>query len=92
MPSRVKTTRRHSTLYFSDGDVVLSVDSADGIQHLFRVDTVFLSRHSTVFADILSIPSSPAANETYDGVSLVRLVDDDAEGVEDLLKFMYNPA
>ena len=92
---------RSSRLYFPTGDIVLCAASTCSIpgfkderreEHYFRVDTVFLSRHSPVFADMLTFPPVADGVEMYDGAPLVRLVGDDASAVRDMLDFMYNPA
>ena len=84
---------KHDSLDFPDGDVVLSVTDNVGLQHVFRVDRVFLSRHSKIFAGMFSLPpSSIAVNEQHDGVPLVQLVGDKLDGVADLLNMMYNSA
>ena len=78
-------------LYYPDGDVALSISDGRG-QHIFRVDRIFLSRHSSVFAGMFTLPFSSTCNELYDGVPLIRLVDDDVDGIIDLLQFMYDPS
>lgn len=88
---------KHATLYLEDGDIVLSVDrnareSEPPNRLLFRVDKIFLSRHSKVFADMFSLPALPNGHELFEEVPIVRLVGDESEGVEDLLKLLYNPA
>ena len=80
--------RRHDTLYFEDGDIVLSAkDGTDG-RVVFRVDKVILSRHSQVFADMFRLPCAPGVNEEYEGAPLVAL-DDPGDAVEELLGFIY---
>ena len=81
---------RHPTLYLPDGDVVISVESAS-VQYLFRVDKVFLSRHSKTFAQMFALPEPPTG-EIHDGVPLIPLYGDDPEGIAGLLTFLYNPA
>ena len=83
---------RHPTLYYADGDVVLSTESADHKILLFRVDKIFLSRHSKVFAGMFSLPSTPGVHDEYEGAPMVRLFGDDPVGLEDLLKFLYDPS
>ena len=53
---------------------------------MFRLDKVFLTRHSSVLAALFKSPA-----ELYDDVPLFAL-EDDAEVMEDLFKFVYNPA
>ena len=85
-----ENTIRHPTLYFNDGDIVLSTETADKKTLLFRVDKIFLARHSKLFADMFALPSVPGVHEEYDGVPLVRLIGDESKGLEDLLGFIYN--
>ena len=78
----------HSTLYYSDGNVVLSARSQDGSVQYFRVHHSVLSRHSPVLSDMFTMP--PVKDETYDGVLHVRMPD----GAEDLASFLgvlYDP-
>ncbi|KAH9948101.1 hypothetical protein B0H21DRAFT_735373 [Amylocystis lapponica] len=86
-PSRATPERRmhHNTLYFPDGDIVLSalVDPVqeEGIlihpRQMFRVHRFILRRNSLFFSDMLSLPAPEAldANEMYDGVPLVPMQD-----------------
>jgi len=90
----------HPSLYLADGDIVLSAlrSGSTTPYWIFRVDKVYLSRNSPIFADMLSIPqftgedpeSQTEIPETYDGVPLVRLPDD-AEDIAALLTVLYNP-
>ena len=87
---------RTGSLYFPDGDIVLATEgtlfTGEKIARLYRVDKIFLARYSKVFADMFKLPPvSPDACEVYDGAPLVRLVGDDAGGVQDVLRFIYNP-
>ena len=84
-------THRHESLYFEDGDVIISSRGAAGDEVLFRVDKCLLARQSPVFSGLFSLPSQPGLNEEYDGVPLVRL-DEPSEAIQDLLNFMYDPA
>ena len=82
---------RHPKLYFPDGDIVLSaVQSATNTLVYFRVDIVYLRRSSAVLRDLLSLPSCPEANETYDGVLLVHTSGDRAEDLAQLLLALYD--
>ena len=94
-PEHPRRSVRHASLYLPDGDIALSLEGEDEdgpILHIYRVDKVFLARQSAVFAGMFSLPSIPGGNENYNGVPLVALTGDDPKGMEDILKFMYNPA
>ncbi|GJE95289.1 BTB domain-containing protein [Phanerochaete sordida] len=89
--TRLRDTLRHPTLYFANGDLVVSAESSDGSgMQLFRVHTVILAQHSPVFGDMLAIPAGPDGRETYDGAHVVRFPDT-AEDVEKLFSVFYNP-
>ncbi|KAF7795094.1 hypothetical protein EIP86_006239 [Pleurotus ostreatoroseus] len=62
----------------------------DGSLQLYRVDKTFLSRYSSVFDDMLSMPA-PQSIETIDDVPVVHLPDD-AQDVSTLLETLYNPS
>lgn len=87
------TEHRHEPLYFSDGDIVLSAPCDDESTYtwLFRIDRIFLARHSPVFRDMLSLPVASDTNEKYDGAPRVRLTDN-AWHLAQLLAAIYNPA
>ena len=79
-----------ATLYFEDGDVVLSAKDKAGAATLFRVDQRFLTRHSPIFADMFALPSGTEKREEYAGVPIVHLPQDDAEDVTSMLQAIYN--
>ena len=81
---------RHPTLYFQDGDIAVTAMLPNGSQQLYRVDRTFLSRYSSVFEDMLSMPA-PQSIETVDDVPVVHLLDD-AQDVSTLLETLYNPS
>ena len=85
---------RHPTLYFTNGDVVLSasVDAAVGRpqSRLFRVHKFLLMHHSTTFANMFA-DATAGPGETYDGVPIVKMEGDDAEDLAKLLNYLYNP-
>lgn len=83
---------RHPSLYFPDGDIALSAKTAAGVTQIFRVDRIFLSRHSEVFRDMFAVSSDKSSGaETYDGVPLVVMPREDvAEDVHTLLDVIYN--
>lgn len=80
--------RRHPTLYFSAGDVILATQK-DGVRHLFRVHKSILSHNSLVFEDMFALPSSESLNETYDNAPVVRM-HDDFKDLESLLNVFYD--
>ena len=93
MPETYSILRRHPSLYFADGDIALSAKTAAGVTQVFRIDRIFLSRHSEVFRDMLMVSSDKGSvGNMYDGVPLVSLpADDSAEDMESLLKVIYDP-
>lgn len=90
---------RHPSLYFSDGDIVLSAkivpnDSSPTTENLqmFRVHSFLLKHHSPLFADMFSLPppTTLLPSDAYDGVPLVTLYDS-ASDLASLLDVLYNP-
>ena len=98
MPSG--TLERHPTLYFPNGDIVLSAlaidshsagDSSDAPKtQLFRVHKFLLMHHSATFANMFA-DADPGSGESYDGVPMVELQGDTAEDLTLLLNYLYNP-
>lgn len=88
------TEERHAALYLPDGDIVISAPKPStnaSTLVLFRLDTLVLRCHSSIFKDMLSLPGDQSTNEQYDGVPRVRLTDD-ADDLAGLFKAMNNPA
>jgi len=82
---------KHADLWFCDGSVILQADST-----LFRVHKSQLSRRSTVFSDMFTLPQPPVmtthatlADETHEGCPIVKLYDS-AEDVANLLLALYD--
>jgi hypothetical protein len=75
---------RHPDLWFNDGSIILNAEKT-----LFRVHQSILSKHSTVFSDMLSIPQ-PSNRATIEGCAIVQLPDS-AIDVACLLKALYDP-
>ena len=71
-------------LWFNDGSVVVVAESTG-----FRVHSSLLSRHSTVFRDLFSLPQPIHAAEHVDGCPAVR-VSDDAEDMAYFLRAIYD--
>lgn len=80
--------RRHSDLYFSSGDIILTTTGGTDKTVLCLHKTV-LSLHSPIFQDMVAMPAQPDTNETYDGLPMVQL-HDDAGDLEAFVKFLYN--
>ncbi|GJE95878.1 hypothetical protein PsYK624_120690 [Phanerochaete sordida] len=83
----------HDKLYFADGDVVLSAKNETlepQATVLFRVDKLFLSRHSEVFHNMFA-DASEFGQETYDGVPLVPMTDR-GEDLALLISIIYDPS
>lgn len=88
--------QHHPTLYFEDGNVVLSGEGKDG-RCYFRVHQSVLCRHSPTFADMFAIPplteEGPDGSqiaETYSGVLHIQMPDS-AEDLGSLLGVLYDP-
>lgn len=79
----------HETLYFPDGDIILSVPKHNDTVAL-RLHRFMLSHHSSVFRDMFSLPPNSQVNETYDGVPVVRM-SDDCEHLTKAIGALYNP-
>ncbi|EED80879.1 predicted protein [Postia placenta Mad-698-R] len=86
----------HPTLYYEDGNVVLSAQTQDRELHYFRVHQSILCRHSPILADMFSIPplrvsaSRDTLAEVYDGVPHVQMPDS-AEDLASFLHVLYDP-
>ena len=74
----------HRTLYFDDGNVVLSCGSI-----LFRVHRSLLSKHSSVFLERFQPPQEDVKPEILNGLPHVVL-DDTSEEMEALLNTIYD--
>ncbi|KAI0791199.1 hypothetical protein C8Q75DRAFT_805559 [Abortiporus biennis] len=79
-------TVKHTELYLPDGDLVISCPTKQsGSRMLFRVDRIFLSRHSAIFKDMFSLPPRPDGGvEQYDGAPFVCIPDE----AEDMASFL----
>lgn len=83
---------RHPSLYLADGDIILSAKASPELRQLFRVHKVFLAHYSDVFSDMFQVVSQEHSDETYDGVPVVTMPDDDnAEDLALLLAVVYKP-
>lgn len=91
--------QHHPTLYFSDGNVVLSAVAQDRRRQYFRVHQSILCRHSAVLSDMFAIPPLTRSeaelvkgipSETYAGVVHVQM-QDTAEDLASFLGVLYDP-
>jgi hypothetical protein len=87
--------QHHPTLYFEDGNVVLSAVDKQDIRWYFRVHRSILCRYSPVFQEMFMIPplteEGPEQKiiELYDGVLEVQMADS-AEDVDSFLSVIYD--
>ena len=79
----------HPSLYFPDGDIILSVLNK-GQPTLLRLHRVMLSHFSVTFKDILAIPSDPQVNEMYEGVPVI-VMHDPYEDFTRMINVLYTP-
>jgi len=86
----------HPTLYFEDGNIVLSALSQRNDRTYFRVHESILCRHSPILADMFALPPLKASGqddilaETYEGVIHVQMPDS-AEDLASFLGVLYDP-
>ena len=74
-----------SKIWFDDGSVVIQAE-----QTQFRVHRSMLSRHSSVFRDMFSVPQPPGDQEpVIEGCSIVH-VSDSCQDWDNLLTLMYD--
>ncbi|TDL16671.1 hypothetical protein BD410DRAFT_795064 [Rickenella mellea] len=76
--------KRHSSLWFDDGNIVLATRAS-----IFRVHRGLLSKNSPVFSDMLSMPQPETMEPTFDGLPIVELSDDDTDFTH-ILNFFYD--
>ena len=77
---------QHPDLWYDDGTVILIAESTG-----FRVYRGLLSKHSQVFRDMFSLPQPTATIEdTHEGCPVVRLVDDTAEEIAEVLGILHD--
>ena len=88
--------RHHPTLYYDDGNVVLSAYTKNLTSQYFRVHRSILCMHSPVLADMFAIPplrdDGPTSEltECYDGALHIQMPDT-AEDTESFLNVLYDP-
>ncbi len=83
----------HDALWIEDGNIVLATDA-----HLYRVHRGVLARNSSVFKDMLEIPTGGAEGgadhgtgvDQWEGLPLVKMVGDSDESVSHLLMTLYD--
>ncbi|TDL16717.1 hypothetical protein BD410DRAFT_795113 [Rickenella mellea] len=81
-----KDRKRHPDLWLDDGNIILATDLS-----IFRVHRSMLSKNSSVFADMFSMPQPMNSLEepSVEGLPVVVLTDNDAD-VTHLLNFVYD--
>ena len=85
-PATPGEVRRHSDLWFDDGNVVFVGTDNTG----FRLHRSILSRHSTIFRDMFGMPQPDAVGaETLEGCPVVHL-QDSSEDLAFLLTALYD--
>ncbi|GJE95300.1 BTB domain-containing protein [Phanerochaete sordida] len=89
--SEARRPSHHQSLYFKDGDLVISASGKSGKTLLYRVHTAILAQFSPIFRDMLLLPTETSDIEKYDGVPIVYLPDDQND-VSEFLQALYNPS
>ena len=79
-----QTYVNHRTLYFDDGNVILSCGST-----IFRVHRSLLSKHSSVFRERFQPPQEDVKPKLLHGLPLI-ILDDTSEEMEALLNTIYD--
>ena len=79
----IKVLEKHPTLYFDDGNIILSCGST-----LFCVHRTLLAKHSPVFREMF-VPKDDVKLDVIRGCKLFPM-DDSREEMEALLDVMYN--
>ncbi|TDL16682.1 hypothetical protein BD410DRAFT_901871 [Rickenella mellea] len=80
----VTDRKRYPTLWFDDGNIVLTTNVSQ-----FRVHRSLLSMNSPVFADMFSMPQTDRLEDTVEGLPVVEISDDDTD-LTHLLYFFYD--
>ncbi|TDL15805.1 hypothetical protein BD410DRAFT_796008 [Rickenella mellea] len=87
----------HESIYFQDGDIILSALNDDGSKILFRAHKFILAHHSPVFMGMFTLPQPQATiHEGHsevegDGIQEVEMPDR-AEDLASLLSVLYDPS
>ncbi|KLO07730.1 hypothetical protein SCHPADRAFT_881260 [Schizopora paradoxa] len=89
------TLKKHETLWFEDGNIVLATDV-----HLYCVHRGVLAKNSTVFKDMLDLAnvgstskiemSGNVTDDSWEGNPLVRMIGDSDEDVYHVLMALYD--
>jgi BTB/POZ domain len=85
----VPRTVKHPSLFFPDGNIVLSI-MHNNEQHLFKCHKSVLAKHSPVFTDMFELALYEPESEEYDGVLSIT-IPDAFEDVSALLTLLYDP-
>lgn len=71
--------------WFEDGNLVVQAGSKR-----FRIHRGVLAKASPIFGDMLIAGDATASRDVYDGCPIVELLGDDPEGIENVLKALYD--
>ena len=81
---------RHPSLYFDEGDIVLTAEIRGDLRQVFKVHRSFLCHYSEPFRGMFSVVAQDQSEERYDSVPLVDMpAEDAAADVAALLEVMY---
>lgn len=98
--SSISNLKHHDVLWYEDGSIILATDV-----HLYCVHKSFLASSSTVFKDMLAMPSADSEGiavgssqemhmgkdeDIYEGKPVVRMFGDSDENVYHLLMALYD--
>ncbi|KLO06817.1 hypothetical protein SCHPADRAFT_860940 [Schizopora paradoxa] len=88
----ISNLKRDENLWFEDGSIVLATDV-----HLFCVHKSLLAKNSSIFRDMLEMPSGGESDsqmvdgeDYYEGKPIVKMVGDSDDDVRYLLMALYN--
>ena len=85
------TVVHHPEFYLANGDLVICSSSGDDVNStVFRVHKAVFAYNSPVFRVMFALPNNPSAQEMFEGVPLVRVIDSKEE-LEQLIEALYNP-
>ena len=85
--SSSESFQHHSDFYFDDGNICVIAE-----QTVFKIFKGLLAKQSSVFADMLALPTLPDLKEydKYEGVPCVRL-SDSSKDVTVLFEYLWSP-
>lgn len=74
---------KHPSLFFEDGDIRLSANTADGSRQVYKLHRFVLCRASQVFKDMFVVSGTERGEEIE--------MPDRAEDISPLFEAMYSP-